>query len=225
MTEEPVTESYSMEDEDQNVVQDENQPKEVEETKQTEQSFFNGNDLVIAQTSDGEMRGGGYKIKSKFLEGGQSIMTTIGNALTGGGGKVSCSFENFVVPAGLFYVPKNNINEDDENEETKEEEAEEEDAEDFNDNQDVLHVEISDEDENEDEDEYVENRYYKYRPNQSIPDELFDKLYALANPETSGPIPISKPKPKPKPKPKKKSTRRKPKKQIPRKKTKRRRRQ
>ena len=64
--------------------------------------FFDGHDFVITQTPDGEFRGGGYKINSTFLDGDQSIMTTIGNAvssLTGGGASsaVSCPFENLVV--------------------------------------------------------------------------------------------------------------------------------
>jgi len=79
--------------------------------------IFDGNDFVFTQKTgdDGkiEIIGGGYKIKSLFLQGGTSIMSTINNAQQNGG-KVSSPFENLAVPAGLFYVnmrvPKKDLN-------------------------------------------------------------------------------------------------------------------
>lgn len=79
--------------------------------------IFGGNDFVLTQQrdADGKIKivSGGYKIKSLFLQGGTSIMTTINNGEQDGG-KVSSPFENLAVPAGLFYVnmrvPKKDLN-------------------------------------------------------------------------------------------------------------------
>jgi len=66
-------------------------------------SFFGGDEFVFTQDQNGGIVGGGYKIKSSFLQGGKSIMTTLNNREQDGG-KVSSPFENLAVPAGLFYV-------------------------------------------------------------------------------------------------------------------------
>lgn len=76
--------------------------------------FFGGDDFVFTQDQNGAIVGGGYKIKSFFLQGGTPIMTTINsNTFEQNGGKVSTPFENLAIPAGLFYVnmrvPKKNI--------------------------------------------------------------------------------------------------------------------
>ena len=82
---------------------------------QDSEIFYN-NEFVFTQTKneDGnnQMIGGGYKIKSFFLNDGIPIMTTINNSnQTGGDSKVSNVFENLAIPAGLFYInqkiPKN----------------------------------------------------------------------------------------------------------------------
>ena len=65
--------------------------------------FFGGNDLVFTKTEDGTVLGGGYKIKSMFLEGGMPIISTF-NTSDQDGGKVSSPFENLAVPAGIYYV-------------------------------------------------------------------------------------------------------------------------
>ena len=65
-------------------------------------NIFDGDDFVFT-TKGGEFVGGGYKIKSFFLQGGESPMVTI-NTGDQAGGKVSSPFENLAVPAGLFYV-------------------------------------------------------------------------------------------------------------------------
>lgn len=69
--------------------------------------LFNGGDFVFMQQTDknGEKQilGGGYKIDSFLLNNGISPMTTY-NTNDQTGGKVSSSFENLAVPAGLFYV-------------------------------------------------------------------------------------------------------------------------
>jgi hypothetical protein len=79
-------------------------------------NVFDGDDFVFT-TKGGEFVGGGYKIKSIFLQGGESPMVTI-NTADKSGGKVSSPFENLAVPAGLFYVnmrvPKKNIDRDSE---------------------------------------------------------------------------------------------------------------
>lgn len=65
--------------------------------------LFEGGDFVFTQ-KDGKFVGGGYKIKTAFLEGGMPIMTTINDHDSHTGGKVSSPFENLAVPAGLFYI-------------------------------------------------------------------------------------------------------------------------
>jgi hypothetical protein len=66
-------------------------------------NIFNGGEFVLTQDSNGEFVGGGYKIISSFLQGGQPIMTTL-NDEKQNGGNVSSPFENLAVPAGLFYI-------------------------------------------------------------------------------------------------------------------------
>jgi hypothetical protein len=69
--------------------------------------MFGGNDFVLMNqiNEDGktEIVGGGYKVNSFFLQGGESPLITF-NQKNQEGGKVSSSFENLAVPAGLFYV-------------------------------------------------------------------------------------------------------------------------
>lgn len=74
--------------------------------------LFDEGSFVFTENDKGEVVGGGYKIKSFFLQGGMPPMTTY-NESPLLGGKVSTPFENLAVPAGLFYinmrVPKKNI--------------------------------------------------------------------------------------------------------------------
>ena len=69
-------------------------------------NIFNGGEFVLTQDENGQIIGGGYKINSFFLEGGQNVMTTLNENEDGkqDGGKVSSPFENLAVPAGLFYI-------------------------------------------------------------------------------------------------------------------------
>lgn len=107
---------------------------------------FGKDDFVLTQSNNGDgttqFVGGGYKVNSFFLQGGNPIMTTYNNNSSTGyprtphssftnssstnsssthssdqsGGKVSSPFENLAVPAGLFYInqriPKNYLDED-----------------------------------------------------------------------------------------------------------------
>lgn len=69
--------------------------------------LFETDDFVFTKDGEGNVVGGGYKIKSYFLQGGLSPMTTYNNNDNDNeqeGGKVSSPFENLAVPAGLFYV-------------------------------------------------------------------------------------------------------------------------
>ena len=79
-------------------------------------NIFGGDEFVFT-TKGGEVVGGGYKINSFFLQGGESPMVTI-NTGDQTGGKVSSPFENLAVPAGLFYVnmrvPKKYVDRDSE---------------------------------------------------------------------------------------------------------------
>ena len=72
------------------------------------EELFGGDDFVFTKLNDPETGkstfiGGGYKVKSFFLQGGLPIMTTL-NTSEQTGGKVSSPFENLAVPAGLFYI-------------------------------------------------------------------------------------------------------------------------
>lgn len=83
-------------------------------TDTTDSELFEGDDFVFTQDKDGNVIGGGYKVKSYFLQGGISPMTTYNSEQNEqnkqneqneqNGGKVSSPFENLAVPAGLFYV-------------------------------------------------------------------------------------------------------------------------
>jgi hypothetical protein len=81
---------------------------------ENETSMFGGNEFVLMSRMGGdgkpEIIGGGYKIQSMLLQGGVSPLITY-NEENQDGGKVSSSFENLAVPAGLFYInqriPKN----------------------------------------------------------------------------------------------------------------------
>jgi hypothetical protein len=80
----------------------------------TSDEFFEGGDFVFMQRTDKEGKkeiiSGGYKINSTFFDQDISPIKTY-NTSDQTGGKVSSSFENLAVPAGLFYVnmrvPKN----------------------------------------------------------------------------------------------------------------------
>lgn len=68
-----------------------------------ENELFGEDDFVFTKNSKNEVVGGGYKINSFFLQGGEPPMVTM-NTSDQNGGKVSSPFENLAVPAGLFYV-------------------------------------------------------------------------------------------------------------------------
>lgn len=75
-------------------------------TKQNEisaDSIFDGGEFVLTKDEDGTVVGGGFKIKSLFLQGGIAPMTTLNDSKQNGG-NVSSPFESLAVPAGLFYV-------------------------------------------------------------------------------------------------------------------------
>jgi hypothetical protein len=82
----------------------------TESTESTE-SLFDGGEFVLMQNEGKEIVGGGYKINSFFLKEGKSPITTYNNP-NQNGNQVSCQFENFAVPAGLFLlrVPNNKKN-------------------------------------------------------------------------------------------------------------------
>jgi hypothetical protein len=80
----------------------------------TNEGIFDGNEFVFTQIKnpDGTKSfvGGGFKVKSLFLQDNIPVMATL-NDSEQTGGNVSSPFENLAVPAGLFYinqkVPKN----------------------------------------------------------------------------------------------------------------------
>jgi hypothetical protein len=73
---------------------------------------MDNSEFVFTQTIDEDgnkiIIGGGYKINSFFLKEDQPIMTTYNNpedtSDQHGGKRVSTSFENLAVPAGVFYI-------------------------------------------------------------------------------------------------------------------------
>lgn len=66
--------------------------------------FFNHDEFVFTQKG-GKFMGGGYEIKSFFLDKDIPVMTTYNSGeQIGSGCNVSSPFENLAVPAGLFYV-------------------------------------------------------------------------------------------------------------------------
>jgi len=76
-------------------------------------NLIGNHELVFTQKNNEngvpEFVGGGYKIKSFFLQGGQPIMTTLNDKVNRfdemqDGGKVTTPFENLAIPAGLFYI-------------------------------------------------------------------------------------------------------------------------
>ena len=71
-----------------------------------EDNIFDEGDFVMTQNDEGKIVGGGYKINSVFLREGIPVMTTY-NQIDQAGGKVSSSFENLAIPAGLFYINTN----------------------------------------------------------------------------------------------------------------------
>ena len=77
------------------------------DTENTNSSLFDGGDFVLMQNADKEIVGGGYKINSFFLKEGKSPITTYNNP-NQDGDNVSCQFDNFAVPAGLFLLRVNN---------------------------------------------------------------------------------------------------------------------
>jgi len=79
-----------------------------------ENNIFDEGDFVMTQNDKGEIVGGGYKINSFFLREGIPVMTTY-NQIDQAGGKVSSSFENLAIPAGLFYINTNKTKTNNEN--------------------------------------------------------------------------------------------------------------
>ena len=79
----------------------------TQNTENINDEIFEGDEFVFTQrtTEDGqkEIVGGGYKIKSFFLQNDIPVLTTF-NSGEQNGGKVSSPFENLAVPAGLFYI-------------------------------------------------------------------------------------------------------------------------
>jgi len=78
--------------------------KNITTTTNMNDEFMNDDDFVFTKDENGNVVGGGYKIKSYFLQGGIPVMTTYNDTNEQNGGKVSSPFENLAVPAGLFYV-------------------------------------------------------------------------------------------------------------------------
>jgi hypothetical protein len=67
------------------------------------------NEFVFTEQTDEDgnkqIMGGGYKVKSFFLQGGIPAFTQIKSSDKGqDGGKVSSPFDNLAVPAGIFYI-------------------------------------------------------------------------------------------------------------------------
>ena len=77
--------------------------REYTENTESTESLFDGGEFVLMQNEGKEIVGGGYKINSFFLKEGKSPITTYNNP-NQNGDNVSCQFENFAIPAGLFLM-------------------------------------------------------------------------------------------------------------------------
>ena len=67
------------------------------------------NDLIFYKNADGNIMSGGYNVESHMLQKGISPMQTLNlNQYGGKDDKVSSSFENMAVPAGLYYITQQN---------------------------------------------------------------------------------------------------------------------
>ena len=67
------------------------------------------NDLIFYKNPDGAIMSGGYNVESHMLQKGISPMKTLNlNQFGGKDDKVSSSFENMAVPAGLYYITQKN---------------------------------------------------------------------------------------------------------------------
>lgn len=67
------------------------------------------NDLIFYKNPDGNIMSGGYNVESHMLQKGISPMHTLNLSQYGGkDDKVSSSFENMAVPAGLYYITQPN---------------------------------------------------------------------------------------------------------------------
>lgn len=70
---------------------------------------FLQNDLIFYKNPDGKIMSGGYNVESHMLQKGISPMQTLNVSQYGGKDeKVSSSFENMAVPAGLYYITQPN---------------------------------------------------------------------------------------------------------------------
>ena len=66
---------------------------------------FLNNDMVFFKNSEGDIMSGGYNVESHMLQKGISPMQTLNLSQNGGkDDKVSSSFNNLAVPAGLYYI-------------------------------------------------------------------------------------------------------------------------
>lgn len=66
-------------------------------------------DLIFYKNPDGNIMSGGYNVESHMLQKGISPMQTLNLSQYGGkDDKVSSSFENMAVPAGLYYITQQN---------------------------------------------------------------------------------------------------------------------
>jgi hypothetical protein len=70
---------------------------------------FLNDDLVFYKNSAGDIMSGGYNVESHMLQKGISPMQTFNLSQNGGkDDKVSSSFENLAIPAGLYYITQPN---------------------------------------------------------------------------------------------------------------------
>jgi len=72
-------------------------------------TILKNNELIFYKNSAGGIMSGGYDVESHMLRGGIRPMQTFNSMQQGGKEtKVSSSFENIAVPAGLYYIAQPN---------------------------------------------------------------------------------------------------------------------
>lgn len=64
---------------------------------------FLEDELIFYKEND-QTKSGGYSVKSALLNNNIAPMTTMNSIILGGGEKMSDSFDNLAVPAGLFFI-------------------------------------------------------------------------------------------------------------------------
>jgi hypothetical protein len=73
-------------------------------TTNSDKNEFDGGEFVLTRTAGGGFVGGGYKIRSRFLDEDVPAITTYNDDISQVQNNVSDLFQHLAIPAGLFYA-------------------------------------------------------------------------------------------------------------------------